>query len=176
MATEPREPIVPTPREADLVVPEGLEAGLLAGLVVAGVHAIRDWLAGSWLYTPSVLGTLLLEGPEVAAKGFAAPDAAALYNLVHFAGWAVIGFGSVFLVTRIEGDPGRLRRALLGLGFALVAAASAFDLWASTTHLGRLHLWLGSLSGAVTLLGFLLWRHPQGLGKPGLRKRPGASP
>jgi hypothetical protein len=156
--------------EGDLVVPEGLEAGLLAGLAVASVHAIRDWMAGSWLYTPSVLGTLLLEGPETVSRGFAAPDAAALYNLVHFAGWASIGFVAVFLVSRNESDPGRLRRILLGLSFALVAGAAAFDLWVSQSTLGRLHLWLGSLAGSLTLLGFLVWRHPQGLGRPGLRR------
>jgi hypothetical protein len=168
MASEPLEP--QSRNEGDLVVPEGLEAGLLAGLAVALVHAVRDALAGSWLYTPSALGTLLLEGPEAAARGYTAPDAAALYNLVHFAGWAVIGFAGVYLVTRNEADPGRLRRALLGITFALVGGAAAFDLWVSHTSLARLHLWLGSLAGSATLLTFLAWRHPQGLGRRGLRR------
>jgi hypothetical protein len=159
------EPVPPSAqRESDLALPEGVEAGLVGALAVVAVYIIHDLTTPDWLYTPTVLGTLLYSGPDaasmVAADTTAAePGVAALYNGVHFAVWIAAGFAASALMKLAERRPGF--RVLTLLAFvALIACFFALDAEADATGIGTLHLWAGGLAGALAIGAYLLWRHP----------------
>jgi len=72
---EARRPAVAPPEEvwreaprAPLVLPEGIEAGLIGGLAVAAVFFVRDAWIGDPMQTPSMLGALLVAGAMVAGR------------------------------------------------------------------------------------------------------------
>ncbi|HXK24133.1 MAG TPA: hypothetical protein VMS55_15805 [Myxococcota bacterium] len=153
-----------TKRESDLTLPEGLEAGLVGALAVVAVYIVHDLTTPDWLYTPTVLGTLLYSGPDaasmVAADTTAAePGVAALYHAVHFALWIGAGFATSALVKLAERRPGFRFLALLAFA-TLIAFFFALDSLVDATGIGTLHLWAGGLSGALAIAAYLLWRHP----------------
>jgi hypothetical protein len=156
----------PRPIRSSLVLPEGLEAGLLGGLAVALVFFARDLASGEPIYTPSVLGTLVLRGVEAAREVRSAPGEAAAYHTLHFAVWVVLGFLASGLAGRAEGSP-----SLRGLVWACFAGALlvlvGLDFWVAETGIGRQHLWTGGLAGLASMAGFLVWRHPILLGSRG---------
>jgi len=159
---------LPTPsssqRERDLTLPEGLEAGLVGALAVVAVYVVHDLTTPDWLYTPTVLGTLLYSGPDaasmVAADTTAAePGVAALYNGLHFALWIGAGFVCSALVKLAERRPAM--RFLLLFAFAtLIASFFALDFEIDASGIGTLHLWAGGLAGALAIAAYFLWRHP----------------
>lgn len=149
-----------------LVLPEGLEAGLLGGGVVALTFALRDVSVGELLQTPSVLGTLLLEGPAAARGVVSAGIAALLYNAVHFTAWCVLGFTGSWVAARVE-DGVAPRWLPLALLLAALGVLLALDVAVAPTQLGRLHLWAGGLAGLGAMGAFLAWRHPGGAGRGG---------
>jgi hypothetical protein len=148
--------------QADLVLPEGLEAALIGGISVVLVYLARDLAAGHWLHTPSVLGTLLFYGPEAARTVVSEPGIAGVYNIVHFAVWTVAGFAGSALMRLVE------RRAeLRWLPFIALAGMIAFffvlDGEVRQTGLGRAHLWIGGLASGAAVSAYLVWRHPGAL-------------
>jgi hypothetical protein len=152
------------PRESELTLPEGLEAGLLGGFSVAAVYLIHDLLQGDWLYTPRVLGSLLYAGPDAASMTAVDPLAAdagvaPLYHIVHFAVWSAAGFAAAALMRAAERRPA-LRFFPVLLLAIFIAFFFALDAEVEAVNIARLHLWAGGLAGAVALTGFLLWRHP----------------
>jgi hypothetical protein len=159
---------VPVPpseqRESDLTLPEGLEAGLIGALAVVAVYLVHDLTTPDWLYTPTVLGTLLYSGPDaasmVAADTTAAePGVAALYNGLHFALWIAAGFAASALAKLADRRPAM--RVLLLVAFAaMIAFFFALDSEVDATGIGTLHLWAGGLAGALAISAYLLWRHP----------------
>ena len=159
---------VPAPpsakRESDLTLPEGLEAGLVGSLAVVAVYVVHDLTTQDWLYTPTVLGTLLISGPDAASMVAADPSAAepgvaALYNGIHFLLWIGAGFAASALVKLAERRPGL--RFLPLLAFAtLIGSFFALDALVDATGIGTLHLWAGGLAGALAVAAYLLWRHP----------------
>jgi uncharacterized MAPEG superfamily protein len=146
-------------RQSSPVMPGGVEGGLVAGVAVALAMLIRDWSLGEPLHTPSVLGTLLLQGVDAARTVRAEPGVAAVYNALHFAGWIFAAFIASILVHRVaRGESGW---ALPGLAFlALIGTYVGLDLWIAETSLGRSQLWIGGLVGAVALAAYLGWRYP----------------
>jgi hypothetical protein len=159
---------VPVPpsaqRESDLTLPEGLEAGLIGALAVVAVYVVHDLTTPDWLYTPTVLGTLLVSGPDaasmVAADTTAAePGVAALYHALHFALWIAAGFAASALMKLAERRPGLRVLPLLAFA-ALIGSFFALDSVVDATGIGTLHLWAGGLAGALAIGAYLLWRHP----------------
>lgn len=151
-------------RESDLALPEGLEAGLCGGFAVVAVYLIHDLGTSDWLYTPTVLGTLLYSGPDAASMVVADPAAAepgmaVIYHFLHFALWVIAGFVSAALVKLSERRP-PLRFIPVLAFFTLIAFFFALDGEVYATGIGRLHLWAGGLAGAAALTAYLLWRHP----------------
>ncbi|MBW2287294.1 MAG: hypothetical protein JRG90_05660, partial [Deltaproteobacteria bacterium] len=84
------------------MLPSGIEAGLLAGAAVAVIFLARDLLAGAPMQTPSVLGTLMLQGPEAARTVTYAVGAAIAYNAIHFAVWVLAGTYGNLLMHQVE--------------------------------------------------------------------------
>jgi hypothetical protein len=148
------------PRQTDFVLPEGVEAGLVSGLAVVVVFLVRDLLTGDWLHTPTVLGTLVLEGPAQARTVVSSPGVAAVYSLIHFGTWMVAGFGTGFLVRRVEHHQADARFLLAAWIVWVVLSWFALDAWVHDSGLARTHLWVGGVAGAVVLALFFAWRHP----------------
>jgi hypothetical protein len=143
----------------DMALPEGAEVGLVGGVAVVAVFFVRDFAAGHWLHTPSVLGTLLFRGPEAARTVVSAPGIAAAYNLVHFALWMAFGVAAVEVAKRVEKDS-RVRFVPWIFLAVLMASYGLLDLWVRESGLGRTHLWSGGLVAAAVVTLMLIWRHP----------------
>jgi hypothetical protein len=148
-----------------LVLPEGIEAGLIGGLAVAGVFFLRDVWLGDPLHTPSLLGTLLLSGAAALRAQGPVAGAAALYHVFHFGAWVALGFAGSALMAWAERTRTRWLPPLAGL-LALVPLA-VLDVFVRTAQLARMHLWLGGLTGMVAMGAFLAWRHPGAVGREG---------
>ncbi|HEX5066316.1 MAG TPA: hypothetical protein VFY49_09390 [Myxococcota bacterium] len=151
-------------RESDLALPEGVEVGLIGGFAVVAVYLVHDLMTSNWLYTPTVLGTLLYSGPDAASMvagdpTTAEPGVAALYHAAHFAAWMIAGFIASWLVKLAERRPEMRFLPLLGLA-ALIAFFFALDDDVDAAGIGTLHLWAGGLAGAAATAAYLLWRHP----------------
>lgn len=153
----------PRPIRSSLVLPEGLEAGLLGGLAVAAVFFVRDYASGEPTYTASVLGTLLLHGVDAARDVRNAPESAAgeaaVYHTVHFVAWVVLGFLASGLASRADRNP-----SLRGLVWACFAGSVlvllGLDAWVAEAGLARQYLWTGGVAGLASMAGYLIWRHP----------------
>jgi hypothetical protein len=151
-------------RESDLALPGGIEVGLIGALAVVAVYLVHDFTTGDWLYTPTVLGTLLYAGRDAASMVVADPSAAepgvaALYSFVHFGAWMIAGFIASALVKLAARRPEMRFLPLLSF-VTLIVFFFALDDQVDATGIGRLHLWAGGLAGALSIAAFLLWRHP----------------
>jgi hypothetical protein len=154
-----------TRRESDLALPEGLEAGMMGGLVVVLVYLVPDLLAGDWLRTPARLGALLLYGPDTLGGRDSAGGFAALYTALHFAAWAAAGFTASAGFSLAARRPGL--RWLPAVAFGLwIGAMLAADFWIARGPMPSAHLWVGSLAGGLTLAAYLAWRHPAAFPRP----------
>jgi hypothetical protein len=150
------------PHGARPVLPSGIEAGVLGGAAVAIVFLARDLLVGIPMHTPSVLGTLMLEGADAARTVTSAPGPAIAYNAVHFTVWVVAGSIGIVLMRQVEASASNWYRpwvaaCLLTVGCVLASAR------ASAAALPQLHLWLGTLVGVGVMGWFLGWRHPRAM-------------
>lgn len=141
-----------------LVLPEGVEAGLIGGLTVAAAFFVRDVWIGEPMHTPSVLGTLLMSGADAARARAPFAGTAALYHTVHFLAWVGLGFAGSALMAHAERTRTRWLPPLAAL-LALVPLA-VLDVFVRNAQLERMHLWLGGLAGILAMGAFLAWRHP----------------
>ncbi len=161
-SSEPPVPSSSEPIGARPVLPSGIEAGLLGGAAVAVIFLARDLLAGAPMQTPSVLGTMMLQGPEAARTVTSAAGAAIAYNAVHFAVWVLAGMYGNLLMYQVEASASNWYRpwvaaCLLTVGCVLASAR------ASAAGLPQMHLWLGTLVGVAVMGWFLGWRHPRAM-------------
>ncbi|MGH0031880.1 MAG: hypothetical protein ACQGVC_18990, partial [Myxococcota bacterium] len=137
-------------RESDLMMPEGLEAGLVGGVGVIVAYLVPDLLAGNWLRTPTLLGAFLLHGGGGQEAPVADAGLAVFYSVAHFAAWVVAGFVASGLLTWVEPRPSRYWLPPTALG-VWIAAMVAIDAWLAMTALPAAYLWVGSLVGATAI-------------------------
>ena len=150
------------PNEPAPVLPTGIEAGLVAGTVVAVAYLIRDVAIGVPLNTPSVLGTFLLEGAEAAKDVQSALGHAIAYHTVHFVLWLIAGGVAGWMMNRIEESARLWFVPWVAVGL-LMAAIVAIDGWTAAAGLPRFHLWLGAIAGILSMVAFFQWRHPHAM-------------
>jgi hypothetical protein len=162
MTSEPPVPSSEEPVGARPVLPSGIEAGIVGGAAVAAVFLIRDMLTGAPLQTPSVLGTLMLQGPDAARLVVSEPGAATAYNAVHFACWVIVGSLGSVLMRRVEASASNWYLPWIAAGLLTVGCLLG-SLRATAAGLPPLHLWIGTIAGFVTMAWFLGWRHPQAM-------------
>lgn len=160
----------PARSESDLVMPEGLEAGLLGGLAVVATYLVPDWLSGDWLRTPTLLGRYVLYGAGQQEAAVAETGLAALFTVLHFGAWTAAGFAGSLLVGAVDRRPDLRWLPLVVLG-VWVGAMVALDLWIAALALPELHLWVGSVLGGAVLGAYLVWRHPAFARSPPERDR-----
>ena len=147
-----------------LVLPEGIEAGLIGGLAVAGVFLARDVWIGDPMLTPSLLGALLVSGGDATRAAVPAAGSAALYNAVHFFAWVALGFAASGLMSRAERTGARWLPPLAAV--VAILPLAALDVLVRSAGPDRLHLWVGGLAGIAAMGAFLAWRHPGAVRAP----------
>ena len=142
---------------------DGLFAGMIGALTVAVWFLILDVAQGRPLYTPALLGNVLLHGGSAAAQGVTiAPLEIAAYTAFHFV--AFIGFGLVlsYLMTLFERFP-IVGFVLLVLFACLQVGFVALDAALDAQLMGKLSHWTVVAANvlAATTMSLYLWkRHP----------------
>lgn len=141
---------------------EGIVTGVLGALAVALWFLLIDGIAGRPLFTPALLGAVVVRAsdPMAAAQG---PDRlmlAALYTPIHFILFALFGVLVMFLVHRARKQPSFLMLALI-LFVVFEGGFTGFVAILSQTALGHLAWYqvaIGNLI-AVVVMGWYVWRH-----------------
>jgi hypothetical protein len=149
------------------IVADGLVAGILAHVAIALVLVFSDLFAGRWLlYTPTLVGTVLLEGGRQGCQVTPSATVLLAYTSVHLTTLILFGFLASWLVQ------GSQERPILWFGALCVFIFVAWHVSAAALGLlGQaqecLSLWpatLAGFAGALAMAGYL-WRS-----HPGLRK------
>ena len=145
------------------LVREGMIAGVIGATVIALWFFFVDLIAGHALFTPATLGRGMLSifGPTPAVESTAL--LVAVYTLVHYAAFVVIGLIAAMIVSAANREPSIL------LGFVVLFAAievgfyAFVSLLAQATALGNL-AWYNVMIGNVLAAGamgvYLLRAHP----------------
>jgi hypothetical protein len=123
------------------VVREGVVAGVIGAVVVAGWFLLLDALRGDPLRTPRFLGTAMLRQDDPVG-------AIVTYTIVHLLVFLLFGMAGAFLLSGAEG------RLVLLFPFVLLYVAFEFFFFAVVLILAR---WvLDELAGWAVVLGNLL--------------------
>jgi hypothetical protein len=143
---------------------DGLFTGMIGALTVALWFLLLDVAAGRPLYTPALLGTVLLHGGEAAAQGVTvAPLEVAAYTAFHFVVFLVVGIGLSYMMTLFERFP-IVGFVLLVLFVCLQVGFFALDAALGAQLLGRLRAWAvvaANLLASGTMAFYLWKRHPR---------------
>jgi hypothetical protein len=130
----------------------GAVAGVAAGLVVAVWFLILDIATAEAFRTPTTLASAMLGEPATATFRLVA-----IYTLLHFAVFALLGIGAAFLLRAIRIAPNVLIGAVFGLG-VLGAVHYGALLIAGTgalTVLPQMHVLGANLLGGVVMMAYL---------------------
>jgi hypothetical protein len=150
------------------VIAEGIVAGVIAHLGIALVLLVADLVAGRWiLFTPALLGTVLLEGARDICQVPLRVTTVLAYTSIHLTALAAFGLLASMLIHASE------QRPILWLGALFVFIFVAWHLTGAVLTLvapvrGCFSLWWITGASAVGALGMAgyLWR-----AHPGLRQR-----
>jgi hypothetical protein len=143
-------------------VREGVVAGLLGAVLVAGWYFVFDLAAGRPFHTPNVLGKVFFRGDLDPGVRNVVPGIVAGYTVIHLIMFALIGTLLTLLVHLATRNLALRMGIWMGLvvAFCLVAGL----IYMLTTATGeRVPLWSvvgGSLVGIVGIGWYLLRRHP----------------
>lgn len=143
---------------------DGLFSGAIGALAVAVWFLIIDTLAGRPLFTPALLGTVLLHGGTVAGQGVTvAPLEVAAYTAFHFVAFLAVGVSMSWLMTMFERFP--------IVGFVMVVLFACFqvgfialDAALGSQLLGQLQSWsviVANVLAAGSMSVYLWKRHPR---------------
>ena len=112
--------IPPRPtRQADVAF-AALTSGAVGSAAVALTFLLVDALRGQPFFTPSLMGSLVFGAGDPGAAEVLRLDFMALYTLLHFSVFSVLGVLSTLAYERLSGTPGRP----LALGAAILATLS----------------------------------------------------
>jgi hypothetical protein len=130
----------------------GAVAGIAAGLVVAVWFLVLDVVTAEAFRTPATLATVI-----VGDQGSPTFRLVAIYTLLHFSVFALLGIGAAFVVRAIGVAPGLLMGAVFGLGVlgtvhygALLIAGTG-----ALTVLPPLHVLAANLLGGMVMMAYL---------------------
>ena len=142
---------------------DGLFTGMIGALAVAAWFFVLDLIAGHPLYTPALLGTVLLHGSQAALRDAPiAPLEIAGYTAFHFVAFVVVGLLLSYLMSLFERFPIMFFVILvvflsLQVGFFFLNVAIGAQL------LGRLPAWsvvAANVLAAVGMAWYQWKRHP----------------
>ena len=141
---------------------EGFDAGLLGGLTIALWFLLLDALAGHPLFTPSVLGQVVIFGQQSPNVNHLVPAAIAAYTAAHFVAFFLFGVMVTYLV--------HLSVRFPVVRFALLLLFATFEILfygfinALSAEVGALFpLWSVLVANmlAAVVMGVYFWRkHP----------------
>jgi hypothetical protein len=142
---------------------EGLAAGVLGYLVVAGFYAVLNLLAGRPLFhTASLLGEAVFYGLRDAAAATGELGPALAYNGAHMLVFALLGLAAARIVLAADLHP-RLYYGVFVSILAFLVGASAAIAALSAPVAAALPWWTVVVANllAVAAMGSYLWRlHP----------------
>ena len=143
---------------------DGLFTGAIGALSVALWFLIVDLFSGRPLFTPALLGTVLLHGGAAAAQGvIVAPLEVAAYTAFHFLVFLVVGTAFSWMMTLFERFP-IVGFVLLVLFLSLQLGFFVMDVALGAQLLGQLHAWsviTANVLAAGTMSLYLWKRHPR---------------
>src|SRR5262245_32543369 len=154
-ASEPRSSL-------SLVLSDGLYAGLIGAVIVAGWFLVLDTIAGHPFRTPSMLGTWIIRGPDGVSDALVDPAMVAAYTAVHFVAFVLVGAVASYLFALSDRQPA----AVVGLIFLFAFFEVGFFVFSAVMGgelIGRIGAWavgVGNLLAAVGMAIYLWMRHP----------------
>lgn len=155
---------------SDMVL-DGLFTGMIGALAVALWFLILDTAFGRPLYTPALLGTVLLHGATAAAAPITiAPLEIAAYTAFHFIVFIVVGLTLSWLFTLFERFP-IMFFVILVLFLCLQVGFFFLNLALGTGLMGKLSPWsviVGNILAAAGMAAYLWRRHPSVI--PGIER------
>jgi hypothetical protein len=146
---------------SDLLL-DGLFTGMIGALLVALWFLALDLIAGRPLYTPALLGTILLHGGEAARSAAVAPLEIAAYTAFHFIAFILVGLVLSWMMTLFERFPIMFFVILL-LFVCLQLAFFGLNVALGAQLMGQLPTWSVVVANVLAAIGmaFYQWRrHP----------------
>lgn len=142
---------------------DGLFTGMIGAIAVALWFLVLDVAAGRPLYTPALLGDVLLHGSQSAARDVViAPLQIAAYTAFHFVAFVAVGIVLAYLMSLFDRFP-IMFFVLLVLFLSLQVGFFFLDLALGAQLLGRLQAWAVLVANVLAAGGmaFYQWkRHP----------------
>jgi hypothetical protein len=149
-------------RASDVML-DGLFTGMIGALVVALWFLALDLSAGRPLFTPALLGTVLLHGGAAASAGvIVQPLEVAAYTAFHFVMFVVFGIAVSYLTTLFEKFP-IMFFVLLVLALCLQVGFFVLNIALGAQLMGLLRPWTVIVANLLAAAGMALYqwkRHP----------------
>jgi hypothetical protein len=143
---------------------DGLFTGAIGAVTVALWFLLCDLVTGRPLFTPALLGTVLLHGGVRAAQGvIVAPLEVAVYTAFHFLAFLAVGTVFSWLMTLFERFP-IVGFVLLMLFVSLQLGFFVLDVALGAWLLGQLDAWsvvTANVLAAASMSLYLWKRHPR---------------
>jgi hypothetical protein len=150
-------------RAADVLL-DGVFTGAIGGLAVALWFLVLDSIGGKPLFTPALLGNVLLHGGTSAAQNVTVqPLEVAAYTAFHFIVFLVAGILFSWLMTLFEKFP-IVGFVLLVLFACLQVGFFALNIALGAQLMGQLQPWsviTANLIAAASMSIYLWKRHPK---------------
>ena len=144
------------------VMLDGVFAGMIGALIVALWFLVLDLAHGRPLFTPALLGSVLLHGTAGAQAASVQPLEVAAYTAFHFLAFLAVGIGLSYLMTLFERFP-IMFFVLLVLFLCLQLGFFVLDLALGAELMGRLRPWTVIVANVLAAAGmalYLMKRHP----------------
>jgi hypothetical protein len=145
------------------VLLDGLFTGMIGALAVALWFLVLDVAGGRALYTPALLGSVLLDGSRSALGEVRLdPVPIAGYTAFHFVAFIVVGTVFAYLMTLFERFP-IMFFVLLVLFLCLMLGFFVMDAALGAQLLGKLSPWTVVVANLLAATGMALYqwkRHP----------------
>ena len=141
---------------------DGLFTGMIGALAVAVWFLALDLAAGRPLYTPALLGTVLLRGGQAAQHVTIAPLEIAAYTAFHFVVFILVGVLLSWLMTLFERFP-IMFFVILVVFVCLQLSFFALNLALGAELMGQLRPWtvvIANLLSAAGMAWYQWKRHP----------------
>ena len=142
---------------------DGLFTGMIGALAVALWFLVLDVASGRPLYTPALLGSVLLDaGHAVPNSVLIAPLPIAAYTAFHFVAFLVVGVALAYAMTLFERFP-IMFFVLLVLFLCLQVGFFCLDAALGAQLMGKLQPWTVVVANVLAAAGMALYqwkRHP----------------
>jgi hypothetical protein len=158
-------PVARVSSKSDILL-DGLFTGMIGALAVALWFLVLDVAGGRALYTPALLGNVLLHGSQNALGEIRLdPVPIAAYTAFHFVAFIMLGTVFAYLMTLFDRFP-IMFFVLLVLFLCLQVGFFVMDIALGAQLLGKLQPWTVVVANLLAALGmaFYQWkRHPSAI-------------